>query len=532
MKINTVLKRGRFFEIIFLTFVVLVLKPVSTTAQSDDRVELPVRSERDFFNVINLGKNGALMLHGNSKATMDVVFYDTDLKQRWSNELTLSPKSQFIESFQNGGVVYLLFGNDNRRIFELFRVSCNIGLIQQHAFNSLPNFEINQFKVSNETAYLGGNIKKEPVILSIELGERTPRVITGAFRERANLQSIDFLENGNISASYMLSKRRRNVVVVKELTDLGKVVEQKVIEPRKGYTFINGKSFQLGIDKQVIIGNYGTGSTSNGLPISQGIYIISDLDKRETQQKTAYYSFTEFSSFFNFLSTKRQAKIEKQAKKKKNKGSELRLDYKLLVHDLIKSDDGFLLVADVFKPIVRTNNFNTFGSPFGMNRFYNPFMMSPFFYSRSMMMNSWAWYPWNGRSDMMIEGFDYTHAFMVAFDNEGNIKWDNSIVYDDVNSYDLQEKISVAETGDTFYAAYTDKSRLSLAVIDDNGRTQNSETLVVRKENEAVKETEFSSASYWYQTNFLYWGYQKIKSTDDGKRKVFFISKVPFETKL
>jgi hypothetical protein len=515
-----------------LAFTFLSLFILPTFSQNNDRIEIPIRSERDFFNVINLGEYGALMLYGNARSSMDAVFYNTELKQQWSNSLQIDPKSQFIESYQEGGVVYILFGNDSRRIFEIFRISCNIGLIQQYAFNSLPNFEINQFKVNQETAYLGGNIKKEPVILSIELGERTPRVITGGFRERANLQSVEFTQDGNISASYILSRKRRNIIVIKEIAAFGKVVDQKAIEPKKGYTFINGKLFQLGEDKQVVIGNYGTGSTSNGLPVSQGIYIISKLDLRESQQKVDYYSFTEFSSFFDFLSKKRQDKIEKQAKRKKSRGGELRLDYKLLVHDLIKDDDGFLLVADVFKPIIRTNNFNNFGMmPLGMSRFYNPFIMSPLYYSRFAMMNSSAWYPWNGGGNASIEGFDYTHAFMVAFDNDGNIKWDNSIVYDDVKSYDLKEKISVAQTKDSFYAAYTDQSKLSLVVIGENGVTADKETLVVRKENESIKETEFSDASFWYGNNFLYWGYQKIKTTDEGKRKVFFITKVQFDAR-
>ncbi|MDP5139125.1 MAG: hypothetical protein NWP83_01485 [Spirosomaceae bacterium] len=191
-----------------------------------------------------------------------------------------------------------------------------------------------------------------------------------------------------------------------------------------------------------------------------------------------------------------------------------------------------MLVADVFKPIIRTNNVNNFGMmPMGVNRFYNPFMMSPFYYSRFAMMNSWAWFPWNGNGNTIIDGFDYTHAFMVAFDNNGKIKWDNSIVYDDVRSYDLKEKISVLQQGDGFYAAYTDESKLSLAVISEDGVTADKETLVVKKENESIRDTEFSEASFWYENNFLYWGYQKIKAADEGKRKVFFITKVPFDSK-
>lgn len=519
-------------NLLLITVLLTTFLP-QTFSQESGRVEIPVRSERDFFNVINLGEYGALMLYGNARSTMDAVFYNKNLQQQWSNTLQVDAKSQFIESYREGGVVYLLFGNDSRRIFQIFRVSCNIGLIQQFAFNSLPNFEISQFKVNLETAYLGGVIKKEPVILSIELGERIPRVITGGFRERANLQSMEFTPEGNIMASYILNRKRKNTIVLKEIAALGKIIDQKAIEPKKGFTFINGKLFQLGEDSQVIIGNYGTGATNDGLPISQGIYIISDLNLRETQQKVDYYAFTEFNTFFDFLSQKRQDKIEKQAKRKKSKGSELRLDYKLLVHDLIKDENGFLLVADVFKPIIRTNNFNNFGmmpmgGMMGMNRFYNPFMMSPFHYSRFAMMNSWAWFPWNGNGNQSIEGFNYTHAFMVAFDNNGKIKWDNSIVYDDVQSYDLREKISVTQKDNGFYAAYTDESRLSLAVVGENGVTADKETLVVRKENETIKETEFSDASFWYENNFLYWGYQKIKADDEGKRKVFFITKVPF----
>ncbi|MFB0908675.1 MAG: hypothetical protein QMB03_10445, partial [Spirosomataceae bacterium] len=53
-----------------LAFTFLSLFILPTFSQNNDRIEIPIRSERDFFNVINLGEYGALMLYGNARSSM------------------------------------------------------------------------------------------------------------------------------------------------------------------------------------------------------------------------------------------------------------------------------------------------------------------------------------------------------------------------------------------------------------------------------------------------------------------------------
>ena len=69
-------------------------------------------------------------------------------------------------------------------------------------------------------------------------------------------------------------------------------------------------------------------------------------------------------------------RIERKIKKKKDVGSDLKLNYRLLVHDIIQKDDQFLLVSEVFYPEYRANTNNMMG----INSFYgNPWLYgSPF----------------------------------------------------------------------------------------------------------------------------------------------------------
>jgi hypothetical protein len=56
-------------------------------------------------------------------------------------------------------------------------------------------------------------------------------------------------------------------------------------------------------------------------------------------QESKFHSFTQFNNFFNFLGEKQKNKQEKKIKSKEEKGEELRLDYRLLMHEIIKKGD-------------------------------------------------------------------------------------------------------------------------------------------------------------------------------------------------
>lgn len=64
--------------------------------------------------------------------------------------------------------------------------------------------------------------------------------------------------------------------------------------------------------------------------------------------------------FFNFLTPKQKERQEKKIKDKEVKGEDLRLDYRLLMHDIIKNGENYIIIAEAFYPDYKYNNFSPF----------------------------------------------------------------------------------------------------------------------------------------------------------------------------
>jgi hypothetical protein len=74
---------------------------------------------------------------------------------------------------------------------------------------------------------------------------------------------------------------------------------------------------------------------------------LTHFDNGE-QTGTTMIDFSELSNFFGYLSPKRQQKLKEKIARKKNEGKETNFSYLLQVHDLIKTEKGALVLAEVY----------------------------------------------------------------------------------------------------------------------------------------------------------------------------------------
>lgn len=535
MKISVL--RIDFLKVLLLSILLINTYSYQIYAQSVKRIEIPTRMDDQSFQIITLGEEGVLLLSKTGKTTFNIVKLDTDFQQTWSISGELEENQSYVDYCHDGRDVYFLFSKYNSDLYQIIKVSTGIGLMQKFFFENIKRFEISEFKVFNEFAYLAGMVKEEPVLMSVNLTKMQPRIIAGGLKGTASISSLDYDQaNDLLIVSYSVKKGRSSYMAVKRINPNGKVIEQLTVESEEDYGLITGKLFTIEDGIQLMIGNYGyKGYQSNGAPMSQGLY-ISKVDG-ETPEYVKLHSFTDFKNFFKFMSLKQQEKIEKKIKKKKGRGDDLKLNYRVLVHDIVKKDNQYILVAEVFYPEFKNNNY--YGSPFYGSGFGSPFSygyssMNALRFSRYYGLNSWAWNPWMysnyGNSNQQFDGFRYTHAIVAGFDLKGNILWDNSFSFDNVKSMDLKEKVKIKVEENDIALVYSNKGKLSSKIVKGNEVVEGIKTIEIdtQKEGDKVRDTATDDIEYWHKNYYLAWGYQRIANKTEGSRRVFYLNKIAF----
>jgi hypothetical protein len=523
----------------FRLFVFFIIGSISLNSfsQSVKRIEIPSRIIDQSYQVITLGEEGVMLLSKTGKTEFNITKFDAELQQSWSVNGELDENQSFVDYYQDGRDVYFLFSKYNSDLYQILKVSIGIGIVQKLFFENIKHFEISEFKVHHETAYLAGMVKEEPVLMSVNLSKMQPRILAGGLKGTASISSIDFDDvNDLLVVSYSVKKGRSSYVVVKRINHNGKIVEQLGVEPEEDYGLLTGKLFPLKDGTQLMIGNYGyKGYQSNGVPMSQGLY-ISKVDG-ETPEYLKMHSFTDFKNFFKFMTEKQQERIEKKIKRKKGQGDDLKLNYRVLVHDIIQKDNQYILVAEVFYPEFKSNN--TYGSPFYGSSFGSPFSygynsMNALRYARYFGGNSWAWNPWMysnyGSNNQIFDGFRYTHAVVAGFDQKGNMLWDNSFSFDNVKSMDLKEKVRINVQNDDITLVYSNKGKLASKIVRGSEVIEGTKMIDIdtQRDGDRVRDTETDDIEYWHQNYYLAWGYQKINNRNDGSRRVFYLNKIAF----
>lgn len=515
-----------------ISFILLFLFGFYTAfAQQGKRLELPLPTYSDSYFTIPLGKQGLLLLAQISKSAFTLTRFSTDFEMLWNINGNIDEKLDYVTHSYDGRYVFLLFSKYESNVYQVVKVYVGPGFIESYDIYSVDKVKISEFKAFKDNVYIAGDVRSQPVILYTNLASRQTKLLPSAVKGEAEIQSIDIDTTlSRINVSYAIRKGKTTQILVKSYDAIGRQELQVLVEPDENYALINGKMVALNDSVQLMIGTYGfRGSQATGsIPVSQGLYISKVLPDFVTEPK--YYSFTDFKNFFNYLSPRDREKQEKKIQAKKEKGEDLRLNnYRLLIHDIIKKDDEYIVVADAFYPSYRyDNSYN----PYGLNSFGSPFGWG---WGNTGIMNPWAW-GWGGRSSMygnnsrqIFDGWIYTHAIVAGFDYNGNLRWDNSIEYREVKNRTLHEKVKASLTGELITLLYTNKGSLVKKIIRKDKTIEDTQKLDLETNqlSDRVRTNENEDAEYWYDNYFLAWGTQRI-SGESGRRNVFYINKIAY----
>jgi hypothetical protein len=458
-------------------------------------------------------------LRGGHKALI-INYLDTTLQTIWQTKPVIKYEHTIAHITNDRTSLYLLIQKKITE-YDVLEIDIATGNYQLFKIEDIVPLEITLFKVHRKILYLGGEVEGRPAVLWFNyLKDKTPKVLPQINQHRAILKEICFSEDGEVvSVLTKNSKQKHPNIFIHNFSLEGRLLNKIAFPEREEYNFLTFRLWTLNETEQWVIGTY----AHRNKDLAQGFYTLLFADGESKIERK--YDFYELANFLNYLENRKEKLIEK-AKDKHEKGKVKAWDLHLLVNHLQLIGNKLLLTGELYRPI-NQNNVNASNNKNFNALLQNRMRQEQFYYNvlSSGVRNNIV----NGLNTMT---YQYKEAFAVVFDRKGNLVWDNTMVYKDLELPFLTFQTSFALTNDTLVALHSDNEALKTKVMLQSQTlqevtTQKTDTLFAKTKQ--LEQWNTSNQS-WYNQYFLLSGIQRVRFYDASKgassKEIFFISKV------
>jgi len=134
----------------------------------------------------------------------------------------------------------------------------------------------------------------------------------------------------------------------------------------------------------------------------------------------------------------------------------------------------------------------------------------------------------------VFDGYDFFSEVLLAFDQDGHLKWQQSVKFDNELTYQLFPHASEGVCYDELVVASPYHNNLRYTAFDSNGQplmNQQSEKLAPIFGADFVEDEYFAQMAKWYGNRFLIYGSQIIQNSAQPKprRSVYYLQKVQYD---
>lgn len=487
--------------------------PGAAQVMQTNRFEVPIQGRNEYFDVSPSSEYG-LFLHRHLAGVKDdqlhLIRLDTAFRQDWAGYISAPKNYRIMGTRAFGGNLFMLlrYRDYSKNDLILYVIAEEDGRYVQYKIRSYIPFAPTEFQITDEAALIGGYYNRIPVVLHYSFVTHTSKVLPGLFSEAGELTQIKTHDDGAfdvlISAKNLA---RQRTIWIKSYDPEGNLLRNLPLQPEENKHLIFGRSLTADGDKQIVAGVYGNRSSE----FSRGIFIAT-IDPSGLEQ-IKYYNFGDLENFFRYMKAKREMRIRNRIERKKIKGKKIRFNYRFLVHELVPYNDQFVLLGEAFYP-------RYVSAERGQYRFFTPYGFMP----GSIIQN--------GR---IFDGYYYTHAVVMGFDDDGKLLWDNSFEINDVKTFTLEQFVKLEVLPDRLALMYLYENHIRTKIIQGDLVLEGKsiDPIETFRDNDVVRDerNENNKLEYWYN-NYLYaYGIQDIVSPGaqgSVKRRVFFINKVHY----
>jgi hypothetical protein len=488
------------------------------------RVEIPAKSDKETYRVIPCNQSGALMFFKSLEQVDEThtrwyfTLYDQNLQIVWTKSLPLPGNHAFLLHSYAGDTLSLLFTAEGKNKSEIpdiqvVRVILNGGSFILNPGQVPENALVTSFSRSGNKAWIGLNVKGDAgQILMMDLATnqiRSIRLGEGSILRLRWLRPDTTNTFVTAIVSRQISKKVEEHYLVR-YDSSGRILSETVLNTlSQGRDLTAFQVCQMTGGNDFIAGSYGLGTGSSSktekvIETSTGLF--AGLVSGSVQKSMLFHNILELKSINSLLSEKDILDLKKKALKKKKGLGEYSVDFSILMHDIFRYHNQFILIGEVVSPQYHTESFTEFD-----------------YYGRPYT-NSYS----------VFDGYRFLNAIVAGFDSTGKLLWDNALEIRNLVSYELTPKVSAFYAGDEMVLCYLSDGKIGSKMIREKEVLEKldfSPLEMLFPDDKLQGETR-SRMAPWYENYFLCYGFQEIKNialSENNKRLVFYFNKVKFE---
>lgn len=497
----------------FLLLALLIPLCLQGQIVQSGRLEIPLIGGFPSYQVASAQHYGLIMYRGIDTPDgpkIELSRIDTAMQEVWHGFINTDRKLALLYAQVHGNTFSLLLKGASYAIgdFLILNVGIEKGAYSTyHVKNAIP-FSPTQFTVTPSAALIGGYFNYRPLIVHFNFTTQQSKVLPGFFNEPGELDQMTITPEGGIDVIVCAKNfENKKCLWIRNYDAEGNLNKTVIVTPDDRKSFIFGRSVQSSQGNQIVCGVYGRYAE-----YSRGVFVavINDVGEYTTR----YYSFAELHNFFKYMKASREKRILNRIQRRKIKGKKTRFNYRMMVNDLVPHNNQFVMLGEAFYPHYTYTNrgFSSGG--------YSRYAATPF-----------------TREGMVFDGYQYTHAVVIGFDDNGKLVWDNSFEVNDVRSMQLEQFVKIQTDKERIILLYLHKNLLRTKIIKD------SEVIEGKSENQLFKKSasgsaktndiEMSKLDHWYDQYFFAYGVEAVKNNQGNRtgpgRKVFFINKITYK---
>lgn len=480
--------------------------------EQTQRFESPIGGEFQSYSVAPLDTSGVLIYRrysGSEGDQLELVRLDTAFREVWKGYLPIARDLLLLSVKIHLGKIYLFLRSASvKPNFTAIAINATTGGYIVHDIKNLIAFNPSEYVVTPYSLLIGGYFNYRPLLLHYSLQSKKSRVLPGFLDEPAEINQIYQTNDGNVDVIVSARKSRRRSLWIRTFDKEGDLVKTVVLEPGENKSLIFGRAAKINNDTLVIAGVYGRNAE-----YSRGIF-VADVNAFG-EYVVHYYNFGDLKNFFHYMKPRREQRIKERIERRKVKGKKIKFNYRVLVHQLVPYQDHFVMLGEAFLPryVYRRSN----------SAIFFPGYNSPYAYAPS----SRYFTPY--RNDMVLDGFDYTHAVVLGIDKKGKLGWDNSFRLSDIRSFQLEQFVRIVPQKDHIMLLYMNNNEIRTKEVRGSEVTDGNvpHTFQVAAGGGESKALGLARLEYWYKHTLLIYGTQVVKKpADENSQLVFFINKV------
>lgn len=490
------------------------------------RYELQKKNDDDYFTVLPVGEDGILIFRDTDKYKkgniLNVVSLDTALNENWNKELSIDVKYEFKAYDIKNSKMYLLFrdGNLAKDDYHLMSISFADGNITRYDIKNELTIELSHMAVLEEGLVLAGYVNYSPTLVLYKFGDEKFEVVPGFFKDRSTV--VDLRDNGNSTFNVITIEKGYNGSFLRFRTYSydGEMLFERELMQDSRFKIISAKSSGF-IDGNVIVsGTYGNANSYYAV----GIYVT--VVKPDGQDNIVnYHEFYSLEHYFDYMKPKRAERIKNRMKRRLDKGKDVHYTARLLLHEIQRTNNGYLIAAEIYDPeyttTARTGYDYGFTDPEELER-------------RGRAAQTYAKQPSRVQNVDDASEFEYIESVVFETNKKGEIIWDNSMKINDVEIPTLEQVVQIAQSDGMLKMLYLSEELIYYKAIQGTETVEEgNQPLKLHNDGDEIVHTYsgVGKSEYWYDNNFIVWGFHKVDSgvSSMPKRNVLYVNKITFK---